>query len=171
MTYRYLVAGVLAVSCVSPRIVVACGDKFLVVNRGTRFDRPTTRRPAAVLVYAKPASDLTKTLAALPVEATLRKAGYQPSTVASERELDDALAAHTWDLVLADALDVRAIRQRLSRPSPVVVPVVYGVSVAGIKQLKAEFPSLVRAPNRSQNFLDAVEDALRSAPRPPKGSE
>lgn len=152
---------VLFLSCAA---LAACGDKFLVVNRGTRFERPASRRTALVLVYARPASDLARTLASVPVEATLKKAGYQSARVVSERELDQALAQRMWDLVVADAVDARVIRQHLAEGSSVVVPVVYGASSADLKQLKSEFPSIVRAPDRRQSFLDAVEDALRHAP-------
>ena len=36
--------------------LLACGDKFLVTGRGTRFQRPKNARAASVLIYANPAS-------------------------------------------------------------------------------------------------------------------
>ena len=166
-----LAALLLGASFVATRAVVACGDKFLVVNRGTRFERPASRQAAAVLLYARPASDLTNTLVAVPVEAALRKAGYQPSTVSTEQELDAALAKRPWDVVLADARDLGVLQGRSLRRSAIVVPVVYAASSAELKQLKAHFPSILHAPSRSQNFLDAVDVALRNAPLAAKDSE
>ena len=34
--------------------LIACGDKFLVAGRGTRYQRPKTARAASVLIYADP---------------------------------------------------------------------------------------------------------------------
>ena len=170
---RRLVLAVLLLgaSFLTTRVVAACGDKFLVIVRGTRFERPASRQTAAVLLYARPASDLTKTLIAVPVEAALRKAGYQASTVASEQELNDALANKPWDVVLADAHDLDVVRGRSMRRAAIIVPVVYGATSAELKQLKAQFPNVLRAPNRSQNFLDALDTALRNAPLSVKESE
>ena len=60
----------------APRPASACGDKFLVVGRGTRFQRRATSvRTPAVLLYAPPASPLPAALDGIPVERTLRLAG------------------------------------------------------------------------------------------------
>ena len=59
-----------------PATLLACGDKFLMPTRGTRFQQaPLNRAPAAVLLYANPASPLPGALSRLSVDATLRKAG------------------------------------------------------------------------------------------------
>jgi hypothetical protein len=43
--------------------LLACGDKFLVVNRNTRFKRAgMPRPPAAILVYANPRGNLPRAL-------------------------------------------------------------------------------------------------------------
>ena len=66
--------------------LLACGEKFLMGSRGTRFHRPEpVRQSAAILVYANPALNLPKALANVPFEATLRKAGYRPTVVTSAR--------------------------------------------------------------------------------------
>ena len=43
-------------------VVLACGDKFLVVSRGTRFERPAASRAASILIYAKPGTGMTTSL-------------------------------------------------------------------------------------------------------------
>src|SRR4030095_6994213 len=73
----------------SSGVLLACGDKFLVANRGTRFQRAAApREPAAILIYTNPESQL---LAGAPVDATLRKAGYRPTTVETSDEFEKAL--------------------------------------------------------------------------------
>src|SRR5437879_7674005 len=74
-------------------ILLACGDKFLVLSRGTRYQRaPAVRKPVAILIYANPASEVPKALAGVPVDATLRSVGYRPTTVATPAEFEKALS-------------------------------------------------------------------------------
>lgn len=149
--------------------LLACGDKFLVVSRGTRFQRAAAlRKPAAILVYANPVSQLPKALANLPVDATLQKAGYRPTSVASAAEFDKALAQGGWDLVLVDLADVVTVRSRLQGDTaPVVLPIVYNATSAELKQVKKQYPYALKSPTKNQSFIDAIDEALalRRGPR------
>ena len=85
MRNRLAASALLVITCIATRgDLFACGDKFLVVGRATRFKHASVpRRPAVILIFADPASNLPRALANVPVDATLRKAGYQPTSVAS----------------------------------------------------------------------------------------
>jgi ABC-type amino acid transport substrate-binding protein len=146
--------------------LLACGDKFLVVTRGTRFQRPSARRPASILVYANPASGLPKTLATLPIDITLRKAGYSPTLVSTATELNRALRGRQWDLVVADAADAPGLSSDLQKNTRVVLlVVVFDASTAQLKQLKQQYPRILKSPTRTQTVLDAVDEALASRPK------
>ena len=151
----------------------ACGEKFLMGNRGTRFSRPAAaRQPAAILVYANPALNLPKALANVPFETTLRKAGYRPTVVTSAEALRSALAQGGWDLVLADVSDGQAL---ISRPQnakgPIVLPVMYNPTSAELAAAKKQYQRVLKAPTKNQAFLDAIDDAIasRSAPQAKTG--
>ena len=65
----------------------ACGEKFRV--RHPRHQVPAAsaaRTAASILIYANPALNLSRALAGVPVDDTLRKAGYRPTTVRSPKE-------------------------------------------------------------------------------------
>ena len=141
----------------------ACGDKFLVVSRGTRFQRATiARQPANILVYANPSSTLPKALEKADVDETLRKAGYRPTTVSDPVALDQALRRGGWDLVLADLADGGAVRGSLSGKAaePMVLPVVYRGTGGEVAQAKKDYQRVVKGPIKSQAFLEAIDDAL-----------
>ena len=72
MRKRPCAAGLLLLIGVSSGdVLLACGDKFLVSSRGTRFQRAAVaREPASILIYTNPASELPKVLPASP--STLR---------------------------------------------------------------------------------------------------
>ena len=143
--------------------LLACGDKFLVVSRGTRFQRATiARQPANILVYANPSSTLPKALEKADVDETLRKAGYRPTTVSDPVALEQALRRGGWDLVLADLSDGSAVRSGLlgRAPAPMVVPVVYRGTGSEVAQAKKDYQRVLKGPIKSQAFLEAIDDAL-----------
>ena len=146
--------------------LLACGEKFLMGSRGTRFHRPASvRQSAAILVYANPAFNLPRALANLPFEATLRKAGYRPTVVTSADALRSALAQGGWDLVLADVSDTQALSGG-AQPgkSPLVLPVMYNPSRAELAAAKKQHQRILKAPTKNQSFLDAIDDALALKP-------
>ena len=160
MRRRVVIALVLA-ALTGTGDLLACGDKFFAISRGTRFQRPIARQSAKILIYANTASPLPKVLANVGADAVLQKAGYQLTTVVNERDLTNALDLGGWDLVVADVSDARAVagRRRLDG-APVVLPVVFNGTKADVKQAKAEFRCVLTTPTKRQVFLDAIDEAL-----------
>ena len=108
--------GLIAALCVvgfgisSSGDLLACGEKYVVPSRATRFERaPVPRQQAAILLYATPASELSRRLVSLSVADALRKAGYEPTLVGSAREFATAMSGRSWDLVVIDVADIRMI--------------------------------------------------------------
>jgi hypothetical protein len=142
--------------------LAACGDKFLVMSRGTRFQRAAVaRQPANILVYTNPSSALPKALAKVLQDDILRKAGHRPTTVSDPSQLEQALRQGGWDLVVADLDDSAVMRGQLRGPAaPMIMPVAYNVTGAVVAQAKKDYLRVVKGPVKSQAFLDAVDDAL-----------
>ena len=149
----------------SVNILLACGDKFLIASRGTRYQlAPAVRKPAAILIYASPASEVSKALAGVPVDATLRSVGYRPTTVSTPAEFEKALSHGGWDLILVGLADAEAVSKRaLSNAG--VLPVVVNATVAEMKQTKKQYPVVLKAPTKSQTFLAAIDEALAYRPK------
>ena len=152
---------VLAIAGTSDTLL-ACGEKFLMGSRSTRFQRPArVRQPAAILIYANPALNLPRALANVLFEATLRKAGYRPTVVTSTEAFKSALGQGGWDLVLADLSDGQALSSRMrSANSPIVLPVMYNPTGSELAAAKKQHPRILKAPTKNQSFLDAIDDAL-----------
>jgi hypothetical protein len=147
--------------------VLACGDKFLTSSLGTRYKKAAVKRPpnAAILIWANPSSELPKGLASVPVDETLRKVGYRPTTVSTADEFDKALARGGWDLVLVGAADAAGVSKRIQGNVPAVVPVALNPTESQMKQVRTQYSVVVRAPAKSQSFLDAVDEALTQRTR------
>jgi len=152
--------------------LLACGEKFLMRSRGTRFQRAAlARTSASILIYANPALNLPKALANVPVDATLRKAGYRPTTVTSQQEFDSAMGRGGWDLVLIDVADRSVINRAPNSSAPIVLPVVFNGTSAELAAVKKQYQHILKAPTKNQSFLDAIDDALALKPPTPGKAE
>jgi hypothetical protein len=149
----------------SINILLACGDKFLVSGRGTRYQiAPAVRKPAAILIYTNPASEVPKALAGVPVDATLRSVGYRPTTVGTPAEFEKALSQGRWDLILVGVADAEAVSKRVQSNAG-VLPVVVNATAAEMKQTRKQYPVVLNAPTKSQPFLTAIDEALAYRPK------
>jgi hypothetical protein len=97
--------------------LLACGDKFLVAGRGTRYQRPKNARAASVLIYANPASGLPAALKNVKVESVLKHEGHRSTTVETFDQLTAILAGGRFDVVVA-ASSVAADVERLLGAAP-----------------------------------------------------
>jgi ABC-type amino acid transport substrate-binding protein len=163
MTKMAVVACVLTLVSTCVQIdLVACGDKFLLPSRGTRFERaPMPREPAAILLYANSDSELSRRLTDLSVLSALRRVGYRPTLVTTPGEFSAAIVQGRWDLVLVDLADARTTSQTSrDASSPLVLPVVYRASSIELAQARRQYSSVLKAPSRSQTFVEAIDAAL-----------
>jgi len=97
--------------------LLACGDKFLVTGRGTRFQRPKSARAASVLIYANPSSGLPAALKNVKVDSVLRHEGHRSTTVETFEQLAAILAGGRFDVVVA-ASSVAADVEKLVGGAP-----------------------------------------------------
>jgi hypothetical protein len=150
--------------------LLACGDKILTFTRGSRYQHSKAVGPASILVYANPAFNLPKALANLPIDATLRKAGYRPTIVTDADEFEKAMRQGGWDLILVDAAQSEAIRSRLRRnAAPVVLTVVYNPTKPELKQAKKLHEAVLKSPTKQEAFLDSIDEALSLRPKNSEG--
>jgi hypothetical protein len=139
----------------------ACGEKFFVVGRGTRYQRPKGARAASVLFYASPTSDLTAMLKAMPVDSVLRREGHRATSVATLEQLSAALAGGHFDVIFADAAEAPAVERLLAEhpDAPTLLPFCDGAKVAsGASTRKGAF--CVLSPPKARSMLEAIDQAV-----------
>ncbi len=93
----------------------ACGDKFLLGGRGTRYQRPKNARAASVLIYAEPGAQAT--LKKNKIESLLKLEGHRSTTVQTLDQLSAIVSSGRYDVILA-ANSVTADVQKLLGPAP-----------------------------------------------------
>jgi hypothetical protein len=152
---------VLLIGHTSANLLLACGDKFLVSSRGTRYQKaPIKREPHTILIWANPTSELPKGLSGVPVDETLRKVGYRPTTVTTAAEFDSALNRGDWDVVIVGAADAQAVSNRLQKNSAIVLPVAVNLTDSQMKQVRMTYNVVLRGPVKRDSFLNAVDEVL-----------
>lgn len=170
---RSVAAGLIVVCTLvaQPLPLAACGDKFLVASRGTRFQRAgLVRRPASLLVYAAPGR-FAAVLDQLRVVDALRQVGYAPTTVSDRTAFERALRDQRFDLVLIDLVDSTLPAPAAAGPRPAVVVVAFDATRATMAAARRTHDSVIKAPGRARTVVDAVDDALFArALRPSSGT-
>jgi len=116
---------ILVLAVGSPGDLLACGDKFLVAGRGTRYQRPKTARAASVLIYADPASAVAASLKKAKIESLLKLEGHRATKVQTVQELSTVLASGRYDVILtanSDSANVQRLIQ-VSADAAIVIAV------------------------------------------------
>ena len=108
------------------------------------------------------AGGMGEALVNVPVEESLKKAGYGGASVATAADLERAIAQCEWDLMIADLTDSEGIRGRLpqSATAPMVLPIAFHPTNAVFSQAKKEYRRIIKGPIKSQALLDALDDAV-----------
>jgi hypothetical protein len=146
--------------------LLACGDKFLVAGRGTRYQRPKNARAASVLIYANPSSGLPAAFGRLPVESVLKHQGHRSTIVATFDQLSAVLAGGRYDVVLAASSVIAAVKDLLGGgpDAPMVVALCIKGSGPEPQEARASVPC-VKAPPRERSLLEAIDKAVEQRDR------
>lgn len=167
MSHRIRLLGLVAavVLCVGADLF-ACGDKFLVAGRGTRYQRPKNARAASVLIYASPSSGLPEAIRNVPVESVLKREGHRSTTVETLEQLSAILAGGRFDVVLAASNVVAAVEELLGGgpDTPVVVALCVKGSGREAQQAGKSVPC-VKAPPKERSLLEAIDKAVEQHDR------
>ena len=104
-----------------PGELLACGDKFLIAGRGTRYQRPKTARAASVLIYADPSSAVAATLKKAKVESLLKLEGHRATMVQSLEELSAIVSSGRYDVILTANSDSANVQRLVASPGAATV--------------------------------------------------
>jgi hypothetical protein len=160
---------VLAVSVptLSP-VLQACGDKFLMVGRGARFQRAyASVYPGKVLIYARPSTDPKAAIRDPLLHKALRQAGHAVSVIEDWALLEQALKTVPVDLVLVDAAESARLETALTsastQPQALYVAFSKATTPAGVV-------CKLKSTDRPVRYLDEVENAMKTRSKRTKNS-
>jgi hypothetical protein len=116
MRLRRTIGVLIVILAVAVPELLACGDKFLIAGRGTRYQRPKNVRAASVLIYANPTSAMGATIKKEKIESLLKLDGHHVNKAKTLQELSASMSGGRYDVILTANGD-RANVQRLL-PAP-----------------------------------------------------
>jgi hypothetical protein len=141
--------------------LMACGDKFLVAGRGTRYQRPKSARAANVLIFANPASGLPDALKSVPVDTLLKREGHQATKAETLDQLGALLSQGRFDVVLVANTVVAAVEKLIAgaADAPELVAFCVKPGAAQVAQ-QGSNECAVKAPPKERSLLEAIDKAV-----------
>lgn len=138
----------------------ACGDKFLMVGRGARFQRAyASVHPGHVLVYARATTPAKAPIRDPRLHKLLRQAGHSVSVIEDFALLQQALQNAPVDTLLVDATDAArvgpAVAAAASRPSAIYV------ALAG-QPAPPDVVCRLKDSDRPLRYLEEIELAMKA---------
>jgi len=155
-----LIVIAVSVAALTPALE-ACGDKFLMVGRGAKFQRVyASINPGRVLIYARPSTNAKAAIRDPLLHKALRQAGHSVSVIEDWTLLEQALKTVPVDVVLVDVAEADRIQPAmaaaLSHPEALYVASPSGVPPQTCK---------LKAGDRPIRFLDEVENVMKARSR------
>jgi hypothetical protein len=143
----------------------ACGDKFLVVGRGARFQRAyASLNPGTIVVYARAATPATAAIRDTGLHKNLQKAGHRVALIEKEGLLSESLASGQVDIVLVDASEAPAFDARAaSAPSkPTVLYVLYDGDKLQAEAISQRLQCKLKTSDKATKYLSEIENAMKA---------
>lgn len=139
----------------------ACGDKFLRVGRGARYQRAYVAvHPASLLLVARPGSSVAAALKEL--EPTLKRAGHKSTVVKDAAAVAEALDRGEFHVVLADLEDVPSV-ERAARTTGArvdVLPFIEQPSQAERAAVESQYRCVAEVPGKKADVLGKIDEIM-----------
>jgi hypothetical protein len=142
-------------------VLLACGDKFFLVGRGTPFSRAyASLAPGNILIYTGGTSDISKGLRHPRLHKLITRAGHRVLVAADRAELARMLEAESVDVILAAyGQAVALIPDVASAPShPTLLPIEGG---ADARVTPDPFTVRLKSSDKVNRFLGGIEDVMK----------
>jgi hypothetical protein len=142
----------------------ACGDKFLRVGRGARYQRAYVAvHPATLLLLARPGSTVAAALNEL--EPTLKRAGHKPVVLRDAAALPEALGGGRFNIVLGDIRDVPTVEKavRASGVRVDVLPFLEQPTPQARASAQDDYHCVAEVPGKKADVLAKIDEIMELA--------
>ena len=157
-----------AVVLQATQVADACGDKFLLVGRGIKFQRGYAAvYRASILLYAGPtAAGRPSVIQDAKFHAALTSAGHQITVVQSAEAVRSALKSGTYDVVVAEITQAASLGSEadLAASKSIVLPVVEEKPTKEqIETCKRVFPTCkLKSSGKPLSFLEVIDKEMEA---------
>lgn len=157
---------VIALSITVPalfQVAYACGDKFLMVGRGAKFQQAyASVNPGNVVIFARPNTDKKAAIRDPQLHKALKQAGHTLNVIEDRSLFEQALRNTSVDVVLVDVTEAAAL-QGLFDAAPAHPKALYVASPsAASKAAEKQFMCPLKSSDRSLKYLDEIENVMKA---------
>jgi hypothetical protein len=161
---RTMVAVAVIVLALSSHAVNACGDKFSLLGRGTRFQQAYAAiHPARILLVVPPKSVKQAAIRDARLKTALKMAGHKVDEVSSG-ELRRVSSGTRYDIILTGRADVSAVTDALVRGTfkPSVVAIVEANAPEEAPPGGVRADAELKAPQSLPTILRLLDDTMKA---------
>src|SRR5436305_1255434 len=106
-----IIVGCLTLLGARSQVVSACGDKFVVVGRGVRFEQAYAAiHPASILIVLPAKNVNSASVRDSHLAIALKMAGHRVEVVQQPTNLADVVGRSRRDIILVEQADASALR-------------------------------------------------------------
>lgn len=155
---------VLAVGSLGSEALSACGDKFVLLGRGVRFQRAYAAiHPAAILLVIPPKSVKNAAVRDSRLQSALKLAGHRVDVVQAA-SLADALGRARYDIIVAerdDAIDIADLVPVMPR-KPTILGVLEKPTAADLAAARQRLDGVITTPQPLGDILRLLDDVMKA---------
>jgi len=157
---------VCVIASVGAQVASACGDKFLAIGRGVRFQRAYAAiHPASILIVFPPTSVKTAAVRDPRLMTALKMAGHRVQTVQQPANLAGAMARTPHDIVLVEKADAAAAREAATangQPQPAIISVFEPPAVPDMMAVNQPLEYVLTTPQTVSQILNLLDDVMKA---------
>jgi len=147
---------------------LACGDKFLMVGRGAKFQRAyASVHPGKILIYARPSTNAKAAIRDPQLHKALRQAGHAVSVIEDWALLEAALRTAPTDVVLVDVAEASRLKAAIAA-SPTHPDALFVALPKAVPP--ADVICRLKSSDKPIRFLDEVENVMKARSKRAKAS-
>jgi len=165
-TWLAFVVGGLAIAVSGSQAVSACGDKFLLVGRGVRFDQAYAAiHPASILIVVPVKSVKSAAVRDSHLLTALKRAGHKVEVVQQPANLADAVNRSRHDIILVEQADVSALHEiptAAGQLKPSIVGVLEDPSPSALTDAHRQLEYVLPTPTSLAHILNLMDDVMKA---------
>lgn len=160
---RRVGAWLLLLTVVSASNVLACGDKYVVLGKGVRFQRAyAASHPASILIYLRPGSRWATAENRDRLVTVLRMVGHRPQAVSTVEELQAAMATGQFDILMTEFNSVAHATETVAaaQARPTIIPLLFEPTRDERAAIERQNSCAVQVSKRNHELLTVVNDVM-----------
>src|SRR5262245_20331511 len=162
--WRALVFGGLALAASGSQTLSACGDKFLLVGRGVRFEQAYAAiHPASIRIVLPAKGVKAAAVRDSRLVTALKNAGHRVEVVQQPANLADVLARSRRDIILVERADAAALQNMAAgQAKPSIVGVLEDRSPAALTDARRQLEYVLQTPASLGHILNLMDDVMKA---------